>query len=640
MRESSAVVNGKGDERKAILSRGACFAEEDDVQGEHSADVVPVPFALGVVPWRQHGVLRITVVVKATFLAKVSPMIPATAPQPYRISDVHHKNQPMARVIAASDRVPRKPRVDVTILGNAHAPRTSSVPEMTVRVALKHGDELLFAKNAHVVGARVTKDSAPVPFVRMPIVYERALGGIATAENPIGCGEENADDDDRPNILDPRDPSRPVGFGPISSAWPVRKKKLGDTALRDVESPLMVLPPEFDFSYFQSAPYDQQIDELPPDAHLILEGFDPERERVEITLPGARAMGAIYGLDPVDADIGTPIEFRADTLHIDVDSWTTTVTFRGHIEIHDESRLDQVVVATGVGIGGIDPVIPSLRPPADRIKPAAEVSPAAVENMGGTLMFGHELSGPGPGLPFAPTNAVSSAKQKRRSSETLVLPLSAWSKGPTRHLSTETLALPPGSPALHSPPIAPGPLLISPPPLMPVLVPVERDIRSVAALPAMLQNVGDADEPSRRPEEVVDIDRYGFVSALLAERGAKLENILRTHDINAAIWRKTDRFWRQELRREMAEGIPDKLPKFEEAFVRGWESVHPGRFGVEHYARLTIAEKEARIVRELRIQGVDPSFGMRLRRVWRRRILQDETLKRAFDMAIEQKASA
>lgn len=640
MRESTAAVNGNEQDRGAILTRGAPFAQEDDVQGELSTTVTPVPFALGVVPWRQDGVLRVTVVVKATFVAKVSPMTPAVAPQPYRISDVHHKNQPMARVIAASDRVPKKPRVDVTILGHAHAMRTASVPEMTVHFALKHNEELLFAKKVHVVGARVAKDSAPVPFVRMPIVYERAFGGIATAENPIGCGEEDADDDDRPNILHPEDPSRPVGFGPISAAWPIRKKKLGDTASRDVESPLMQLPPGFDFSYFQSAPLDQQIDELPPDAVLILEGFDPERERIEIALPGARAMGAIYGLDSVDADIGTPIEFRADTLHVDADSWMTTMTFRGHVDIHDESRLDQMVVATGIGIGGLDPIIPSLRPPADRIKSAAEVSPAAIEDMGGTLMFGHEIPAHGQGLPFAPTNAVSSAKQKKRSSETLVLPLSAWSKGPTRHLSTETLALPPGSPELNSRQVTPGPLPISPPPLMPVLAPVESENRSVEAPPAMLQNAVVVDEPLRRPEEIVTIDRYGFVSALLAEKGAKLDPILRSHDIDPAIWRKADRFWRQELRREMAEGIPDKLPKFEEAFVRGWESVHPGRFGVEHYARLTIAEKEARIVRELRAQGIEPSLGMRLRRVWRRRILLDDTLKRAFDAALEQRASA
>jgi hypothetical protein len=188
--------------------------------------------------------------------------------------------------------------------------------------------------------------------------------------------------------------------------------------------------------------------------------------------------------------------------------------------------------------------------------------------------------------------------------------------------------------------VTPGPLLISPPPLMPMVAPIEPEVRIVDTSSVLVPNVAVADEVPRRPEEIVDIERYGFVSALVAERGAKLEQTLRAQNIDPQIWRKAERFWRHELRREMAEGIPDKLPKFEEAFVCGWESMHPGRFGIEHYARLAKAEKEARIVRELRAQSIEPSLGMRLRRVWRRRILQDEALKRAFDQALEQKASA
>jgi hypothetical protein len=175
---------------------------------------------------------------------------------------------------------------------------------------------------------------------------------------------------------------------------------------------------------------------------------------------------------------------------------------------------------------------------------------------------------------------------------------------------------------------------------MPIMAPIEPEIRVVDEPPAMLQDMVVPDEPPRRPEEIVGIDRYGFVSAQLAERGAKVEQTLRTHDIDPAIWRQADRHWRQALRREMAEGVQDKLPKFEEAFVRGWETLHPGKFGVEHYARLAKAEKEARIVRELRAQGLDPSFGMRLRRVWRRRIAQDDALKQAFDAALAQRVSA
>lgn len=645
MREPQADVNGYRSIVGANLAHGALFALEADVQGEQSAVISPVPFALGVVPWRQGGVLNVTVVVKATFAAKTSPMSPASAPQPYRISDAHHKNQPMARVTSPSDRVPKKSRVDVTVLGHAHATRGLSVPEMSARFALKQRETLVIDKAVRVVGARMSEGGAPVPFVRMPIVYERAFGGITTAENPIGCGEEG-DDDDHPNILNPKDSAQPIGFGPISSAWPVRKKKLGQTPARDVESPLMVLPNEFDFSYFQCAPPDQQIDELASDATLILEGFDPERACVEVALPGARALGAIYGLNAADPEMGTPIDFRADALHVDADSWTATMTFRGHVAISDESRLDQIVVATGIGIGGVDPVIPSMRPPADRIKPAAELSPAttgdlAASNMGGTLMIGNESASPNPALPFAPGHAQLATRGKKRSSETLILPLSAWSQGPTRHLSTATLVLPPSSsdagsveptvvPPRAAPVVAPGPLPIAPPPLLPSLPSAEPTAPSAVAVPTVVS----IDEPPRRPEEVVDIERYGFVSALLEQRGAKREHVLKNQSIDPSIWRKAERHWRAELKREMADGIVDNVPRFEEAFVQGWETLHPDHFGVEHYARLTLAEKQSRIVRELKSQGIEPSLGMRLRRVWRRRVQSDSDLSQAFEALV------
>ena len=650
MRESAVRVNRSrgGAARSEPMARA--LHRRPEVHQDQAAVATSVPFALGVVPWKQNGVLRVTVVVKATFVAKMPRMTAASAPQPYRISDIHYKNQPAARVIAASDRVPRKARIDVTVLGHAHAARGASVSEMPARVILKDGERVLLDKSVRVVGARMDAASAPIAFVRMPIVYERALGGIGTAENPIGCGEDQADDEDRPNILDPKDSSRPVGLGPISAAWPVRKKRLGQTPQRDVESPLMSLPDSFDFYYFQSAPDDQQIDELPANAKLILEGFDPEHERIEIELPGARAMGAVYGLDAADPDIGTVIDFRPDTLQIDADQWLATITYRGQLEIQDVSRLDQVVVATGIGIDGNNPIIPSLRPPADRIKPATEVSPGATNdsNMGGTLMLGPDIPSPVPALPFPAAKPGSGDQRRKRSSETLVLPLSAWSKGPNKHLSTQTLALPPNAPEsapaaipMNTPVVMPGPLPISPPPLMSALAAVAADEEKIAP-PEMVHvaPVPQVESAPRKPEEIVDIERYGFVSALIDERASKRPEILKNHSIDPLIWRKAERSWRLLMKKEMAEGTREHLDRFEDAFVRGWESLYPERFAIEHYARLIIAEREARLVRELRAQRIDPLLGMRLRRVWRRRIARDETLKSALDGLMTQRAGA
>lgn len=594
-----------------FLSPGEAVNEAVNVE-------TPVPFTLGVVPWRQGGALRVTVVVKASFSAMTSPMRPAASPEPYRVADAHHRNQPMARVVAASDRAPRKPRVDVTALGHACTKGGLPRPEARVRLSLVQGGATVIDKALRIVGARTAADAEPVPFVRMPITYERAFGGIGTPENPIGCGED--EEDDFPNVLHPDDPEKPVGYGPIASAWPIRKKRLGAASPRDVESALISLPDDFDLSFFQSAPPDQQIDELAPDATLVLEGFHPDKERIEIALPSARAVGAVYGLDAARPEMATPIDFRADALHIDADTWIATITFRGSVTIPDESRLPELVVATGIGLGGRAPIIPAERPGPEQIQSAASLSPAtkdaAEPPSGGTLVFA-QTNDTGGTLPFAPSAA--------RSSDTLVLPLSNWSKGPTRDLSAATLALPP-RPSLAGPLPPPAPL-ISPPALIPSMPESKGKDEEP---PAPIAAEAEETDVGKRPEEIVDLERYGSLSAALAEPKAKLADVLKKEKITIKVWREADRFWRRELDREAKERGRDKRQRFDEAWVRAFEILHPGRFGLEHYARLASAEKKARLPNELAAQALPTEVGMRLRRVWRGRIAADPALREAL----------
>jgi len=590
-----------------------------------------VPFTLGVVPWKEEGVLRVTVIVKATFSAATSPMTPGAAPEPYRVADAHHRNQPMAHVVAAADRAPYKPRVDVTVLGHAQPAGGKPAHEARARIMLLQGGVARIDKSVRVIGARRSAGAEPLPFVRMPLVYERAFGGLGTPENPIGCGEDEEEDDDLPNILDPEGAMRPIGFGPLSAAWPIRKRKLGATPARDVESPLMTLPSGFDASYFQSAPVDQQLDELAPDATLVLEGFDPARPRVEIMLPGARALGAVYGLDADKPDAPTPIELRADTLHLDADRWIATISFRGSVEIRDESRLEELVIATGIGLGGQDPVIPAARPGPDRIRAASELVTQEADEapVGGTLVLGEGEELPRAALPFS-TKANAASPARGRSSDTLVLPLSCWSKGPTRSLSAATLPIPP-SLAAPLPPPAP---LISPPPLMPPPPPPEEPAAPAAPLapPARLDGVviGFQDAP-RAPHEIVDLEEYGRISAAISEQKAKPIEVLRARSVDPEVYRKAAGHWRRVLDEEAKQGGRDALARFDEGFVQGFEEANPGRFGIEHYARLVQAERSARLANELRAQGLEVSLGMRLRRVYRRRVAADPALRASLD---------
>src|SRR5260370_42246032 len=85
------------------------------------------------------------------------------------------------------------------------------------------------------VGALTISNTAPEPFERMPLTYERAYGGRdETADdpkkhswevrNPVGVGfavrSSNLADKPLPNVEEPgRLLSRPAGVGPIAAHW-------------------------------------------------------------------------------------------------------------------------------------------------------------------------------------------------------------------------------------------------------------------------------------------------------------------------------------------------------------------------------------------------------------------------------------
>ncbi len=125
--------------------------------------------------------------------------------------------------------------------------------------------------------------SRPVPFVKMPIVYERAFGGSDNTHpninkqgtemrNPVGAGFHKNPDSKTiegrplPNIEDPRkvmhkwsDVAPPMGFGFIGRGWRPRINFAGKYDEKWKENKFPFLPDDFDFQYFQSAPTDQQV---------------------------------------------------------------------------------------------------------------------------------------------------------------------------------------------------------------------------------------------------------------------------------------------------------------------------------------------------------------------------------------------
>lgn len=574
---------------------------------EPPAGATPVPAAIGTVLWHLNDALRLTVVMKASFAISPGAPLEPSEPDALRTADVHHKNQPLAHITSASDRVPVKPAVDVTLLGHAYAPAGAPAAEMKARFALVQKGAAAIDKSVRVLGERAGRDDAPRPFTRMPIVYERAFGGLGAPVNPIGIG---AGDDEQPNILDPANPWAPAGFGPIASAWPLRHKRLGDVPQRNVDAPVIELPAGFGFAYFQSAPQDQQIPELDPTATIVLEGLHPTSPRMEISLPGARGVGAVYGLDDADPDAPAPLAFRADGLHVDADRWIATVTFRAIVALRERAQVGRLLVAAGVGLGERLPSVPARRPSSEApaaSAPAAPMAAPVAPSPTGTL----ELSGGVEpiSLPFGAAGAT--------------MPIDAAPAATTLAPSLATTPAP--APVTLGQLLAP---IAAPPPSNASAAPFFHDISKLRGTDGVVPRAKDPPRPTEpAPHEVVDLERYAKLSAIFAEPDAQPKKTLAQEKIERDVWRQAALHWRRALERESRNAEHALRDRYDDAYVAAWEELHPDGFGPPEYAQLRAAEQRGRLQAGVDAIGLDKAMTMRLRRVWRRRLSASEALR-------------
>lgn len=223
------------------------------------------------------------VVLSATFEAKPGkPVQPADVQAPIHDSDVFYGQPGLSSIRYEGEVAWEKPRVDVIINGTAYAP--GGRPADRVAVVARVGDihKQLFISGDRTWGSRLLgyPASSPSTFLAIPLVYERAFGGIDMSNpakprhdmrNPVGLGYRGAISPDPnvktqvPNIEYPsqlissqRDTPEPAGFGAVTRSWHPRLKLAGtyDDAWKADRAPL--LPDDFDVEHFQSAPLDQQ----------------------------------------------------------------------------------------------------------------------------------------------------------------------------------------------------------------------------------------------------------------------------------------------------------------------------------------------------------------------------------------------
>ncbi|MCV3207159.1 DUF2169 domain-containing protein [Mesorhizobium sp. YC-39] len=255
----------------------------------------------------------LVVVVKGTFdfPNKPSGLVQKSIEQvPLVMADTHTGMPGYSATLWETDFAFRKPRCDVVANGCAYAP--NGRPVERVPVGIKVGN---WSKLFEVVGMRewraigpVFTSTSPQPFIKMPIAYDVAWGGVDRLDpedklpasykhNPVGTGWSRAKNQRLipglrlPNtqavgedIRSPFGDYKPMSFGPMGRGWPGRIEYGGTYDDNWTKNIFPFLPPDFDERYFQMAPPDQQIDLPRGGEEVQLVNLTPEG-RVSFRLP-------------------------------------------------------------------------------------------------------------------------------------------------------------------------------------------------------------------------------------------------------------------------------------------------------------------------------------------------------------------
>ncbi|AHG92994.1 Protein of unknown function DUF2169 (plasmid) [Gemmatirosa kalamazoonensis] len=322
------------------------------------------------------GVDTLYAVVKGTF-ALDQPLDAAGEPPlaaeqiPVTVSPEHWGDPATSSLKAASDISLLKPATDVLLVGHAHAPNGRPTTWMDVGLAVGP-----IRKVVRVFGDRVWlhdavwTPSAPAPFTKMPLVWERAFGGAEEVEgvrheeprNPVGAGLRAPNGPGPtvgmplPNLEDPADPvtswksgHTPACFAPLCAHWMPRRRWAGTYDERWQSTRAPYLPTDFDPRFFHLAPADQ----IAP-GHLLggepveLHGVSPWGP-VRFVLPRAQ-VGVSFVLDGAEQ----PRAAVLDTVLIDADAARLTMVWRAALRCDKQVlRVSEIRVAARRAAPGV-----------------------------------------------------------------------------------------------------------------------------------------------------------------------------------------------------------------------------------------------------------------------------------------------
>ncbi|WPB81633.1 DUF2169 domain-containing protein [Archangium violaceum] len=294
------------------------------------------------------------VVIKGTFLfdTQGEPRL-SELQRPLVHADEHHGSPGETSIRHECDFAMFKPRTDVLVHGHAIAPDGRRTERMLVRLELpdRRKDLLITGDRQWDRGLGGLKPTPPRPFLRMPLVYDRAFGGSdhshpspeyrgTELRNPVGVGFRKNPHASAtagislPNIEEPRQPLErwddkpaPAGFGTIGRNWQPRSTYAGTYDQHWLDEVHPFLPADFDPRYFQSAPEDQQV--------AYLRGGETIR-CLGMSETGAWTVKLPYAQNEVTFRLPNRqvrINPRLDTVLLDTDAREVIMTWRASIPL-------------------------------------------------------------------------------------------------------------------------------------------------------------------------------------------------------------------------------------------------------------------------------------------------------------------
>ncbi len=301
-----------------------------------------------------------TLIAKATYSLKAGMPPVALPKQPFPTGDEFYPDdeEKIGPPRYESDFAYFKPKADLLLVGQCHPPGGRPIPicQAVFQVGHKIGALTIAGERRWEKKLLGRTATAPQPFRFMDLRYQNSYGGPSFVANPVGKGHEPLRGGQGqeiwplPNIENPaqfiqspKDRPFPAGFAPLSPKWDTRKSKLGTYtgAYRKTRWPWF--PTDFDYSYFNAAPPDMQLDGyLRGDERIYFENLHPEHPKYESSLPGIRVRCFINRAGPTQSTAGLfeEVPMNLDTLWVDMPGEKMVLLWRGVAAVKSEEFED------------------------------------------------------------------------------------------------------------------------------------------------------------------------------------------------------------------------------------------------------------------------------------------------------------